>query len=134
MKRFFVFFILTLCCLLPCANLSDHAVRPMVASVEIYTRHDETASSYTCWEDQTVRQILNYLRGARTHRVTTSLPPYEGQDLYLIRVRMTDGSNQIYQQIGNDFLRKNGSAWMCINPRHGKKLKILEKQVLSSHF
>ena len=72
-----------------------------------------------------VRSVLNYLRLLKTYGPPETDPSAaEGQHIQ-ITLTFSDGSQKIYDQWADQYLRSDGGPWQLISPEQGQELYLL---------
>lgn len=134
-KRFLVGTVVFLLLFLLCARLQEPPhIRPVVTRIDICTRHRETVQNYTVSDQQIMGQILTYLRAANKGIPAEKIPETPPENIYAIKVCLANGKCHIYYQLDDTFFRRDNGSWKLLDNDRVKKMKILEKQVLSKDF
>lgn len=76
--------------------------------------------------------ILGYLRATDSPFPADELPENSALVFHAVRVTLSDGSTHLYEQMGDEYFRKDGSSWKVIDPDQGSKLTKLEKFLFSN--
>ena len=74
-------------------------------------------------DDEKIRPVLDYFRSLSPYGTAQSVPQ-EGQYAQ-ITIHYSDGSQKVYEQTSDAFLRQNGGIWQHIDPEKGQELWLL---------
>lgn len=127
-KRYFVFLFLAVFVLFLSVKAGNiPPARPVVTSVEIMIQQKEGLHHRALTDDKELGMILGYLRAADSPFPVEDLPEESILPFHTIRVHLSDGSSHLYEQMGDEYFRKDGASWKIIDPDQGSKLTKLEK-------
>lgn len=134
-KRFLVGAVVFLWLFLLCARLPQTPnIRPVVTQIEICARHRERVQNYTVSDQKAMGLILSYLRAANKGLPAEKIPETPPENIYAIRVCLANGKSHIYYQLDDAYFRRDNGSWKLLDGDRAKKMKILEKLVLSKDF
>ena len=98
---------------------------PLVAVVEkiqVAGNHQGEAIDLTYTQSVKMTAVLNYLRWLRPQYKADCDPEMIPGDEYTITVTLSDGTQEVYRQKTNGYLRKDAGRWENIDPEKGKML------------
>ena len=122
MKKLFVFILLSIL-LCGCTGPSEQHQMKWVTRITADYQKGAIRLHRDFTDDEKIRPILDYFRTLSPYGTAQSLP----QDgLYAqVTIYYSDGSQKVYEQQGDAFLRKNGGVWQNIDPEKGQELGLL---------
>ena len=75
--------------------------------------------------NEKVRTVLNYLRLLKTYGPPETEPNSQDGSQIQITVTFSDGSQKVYDQWADQYLRSDNGPWELINPDKGQELYLL---------
>ena len=76
-------------------------------------------------DDEKMGAVLDYLRLLKTYGPAEVDPEATDGSRIQITLRFSDGSQKVYDQWADQFLRCDGGKWEQINPEQGQELALL---------
>lgn len=114
-------------CILPLAMLlsgccgilgqKNSAPYRIVHCVRIVYRHESLESSREFYREENIRQILDYLRYIDPYGIPREDPETVFGRIFLITLIYTDGSERVYEQRADQYLRVDSGQWKRIDPQ-----------------
>lgn len=93
-----------------------------VTRIQVTASRDSMVSDQTFTDPKSMSAILNYLRLLDPYTAVTIDPSTFRADAFRITVYHSDGSQNIYYQLYDQYLQTDGSGWKKIDPKQGSKL------------
>ena len=132
-KRNFVFLVLTFFGFFLSAKAArTEPARPVVISIEITSWQAGVSQHLVLTDDKKMSMILGYLRATNGPFPAEDIPSDESLMFHAIRVHLSDGTSHLYEQLTDQYFRKDGDRWKIIDPDQGNKLSKLEKFAFSN--
>ena len=103
-------------------HLSRQTQSSIVQQIEITACLEGQVQTFTYTDQEKMGQILMYLRLLEPDLQHPIQPETFRADLYEIRLTMLDGSQCVYYQLYDLYLRKNSEGWYTISPVEGSML------------
>ena len=94
----------------------------VVDRVQIQGWHGEEMISRSYVEEGQIQGVLNCLRLYRNRGIAQTDPERIVSDVYVIRVHLSDGTQQIYRHRGGKYLSKNSRPWCRVDPQQMEAL------------
>ena len=111
--------------LLMTVGCSVRKQKPLVAvveKVEVTGNYQGETISQTYTQSVKISAMLNYLRWLRPQYKADCDPEMIPGDEYIITVTLSDGTQEVYHQKTNGYLRKDSGRWENIDPEKGAML------------
>lgn len=111
--------------LLMTVGCSVRKQKPLVAvveKVEVTGDYQGETISQTYTQSVKISAMLNYLRWLRPQYKADCDPEMIPGDEYIITVILSDGTQEVYHQKTNGYLRKDSGRWENIDPEKGAML------------
>lgn len=123
MRRFIlIFFCLLLTgCTYYAPPGENHPVR-VVTAIDVTAAQEGSLIRYRYTENEKIGTILQYLRQLAPDQVTPITPDTFRSDAYEIRLTLSDGSQNVYYQIYDEYLQKDNGPWKSIDKAQGATL------------
>ena len=77
------------------------------------------------FQPEKVRSVLNYLRLLKTYGPPDTDPTATEGGKIQITVSFSDGTQRVYDQWADQYLRSDGGPWQLISPEQGQELYLL---------
>lgn len=113
--------LLTACCPQQDANTSTDAYR-VVTQIHVVYQKDRIVSERKFTVDEKMQQILLYLRQISPYGIPAQDPEEVPGSVFYITLHYSDGTQKVYQQRADRFMRINGGPWKRIDPKRAVKL------------
>ncbi len=120
--------------LLTIIGCSARKQAPLVAvvdKIEVTGNHQDEAIHRTYTQSPKITAVLNYLRWLRPQYKADCDPEMIPGDAYTITVTLSDGTQEVYNQKTNGYLRKDTGRWENIDPAKGAMLYEIVSQIES---
>ena len=127
MRRSFAVIVLLSLLLTGCSNINEETPgQPnLVTGITAVCRKGAMELTRNYSNQEKVRSVLNYLRLLKTYGPPETDPnTAEGQRIQ-ITVTFSDGSQKIYDQWDDQYLRSDGGPWQVISSEQGQELYLL---------
>ena len=95
----------------------DPAPYRVVTQVRIVYQHEKLQSQRDFYEEENIRHILDYLRYVDPYGIPREDPEQAEGRIYYITVIYSDGSERIYEQRADQYMRIDGGEWKRIDPQ-----------------
>lgn len=102
----------------------SHSSR-VVTSIDVTASENGQLLHYRYTEQQKMGAILNYLRQLDPDVLKPITPDTFRTDAYEIRIQFSDGSQTVYHQIYDQYLKKDNGQWHRIDRIQGSMLQPL---------
>lgn len=99
----------------------NHPVR-VVTSIDVSTTENGEILRYHYTATEKMETILKYLRKLNPDQFTPITPDTFRTDAYEIILNLSDGSQTVYHQIYDEYLKKNNGPWQRIDRGQGSAL------------
>ena len=103
------------CC--PILRQHDDAAYRVVTQVRILYQHGNMETQRDFFREENIRHILEYLRYIDPYGIPREDPELAQGRNFTITLIYSDGSQHIYQQRADQYLRKDGGKWQRIDPQ-----------------
>ena len=108
------------------ASAPPQVVPPDYLITEItITCPGEVPSKRRFTDQQSIRNILQFLRDTDLYSKADTASMEENAPLYTVTLIHVTGRQTVYRQMGTEYLSKGGSPWYHIDPERGKLLRSL---------
>ena len=94
----------------------------VVEKIEVIGNYQGEAIERTYTQSSKMTAVLNYLRWLQPRYKADCDPEMIPGDAYTITVTLSDGTQEVYQQKTNGYLRKDAGRWENIDPAKGVML------------
>ena len=127
MKRSFAMIILLSLLLTGCSDINDETPgQPnLVTGISAVYRKGAMELTRNYSNQEKVRSVLNYLRHLRTYGTPETDPDAAEGSRIQITLTFSDGSQKIYDQWADQYLRSDGGPWQLISTEQGQDLYLL---------
>ena len=103
----------------------------VVTQVDISCRQENYALHRHYTDPQKMEYVLLYLRLLKPEGRADSPPALTSQDLYEIKISMSDGTQRNYRQLAHRYFRKDTGPWELIDPKQAAGLYFLMQKLPS---
>ena len=126
MKKIMVMLLLTLI-LCGCSNINEETPgQPkLVTGISAVYQKGAMQLVRQYSNDEKVRSVLNYLRLLKTYGPPETDPEAEGGNRIRLTLTFSDGTEKVYEQWADQYLRSNGGPWQLISTEQGQELYLL---------
>ena len=112
-------------CILPlmlagCCRIFWHKDREpyrVVTQVRIVYKNGDLQTQRDFYEEENIRHILDYLRYVDPYGVPREDPELAEGRIYYITLIYSDGSERLYEQRSDQYMRVDGGEWKRIDPQ-----------------
>ena len=102
-----------------CTSVPPEAVPPDYLVTQITVTGPHAPAPLSVSDQQSMGQILQYLRTVPLGEKTDNPSMNEALPLYTLRLTHVNGRVTEYRQLGAEYLAKNNSPWYHIDPEQG---------------
>ena len=135
MKKYTIFFLLALYCLLPGCSRS-HLPAPLcrvVTQVDVFSSRDDIPHLRSYTATGKVEAVLLYLRLLKPlHPAGTDADSMSG-DVFTIRLQFSDGTHRLYRQKSHRYIARDDGPWLTLEPELAADLYRLLRSLPSDH-
>ena len=132
LKKLCLLALLTAILLCGCSRLQMPSQQPrIVTGVTVIYENEQIHFFRRYTSDDKIQNILSYLRLIEPKGTAQTNPETLPGGLYTITLLYADGSQQIYYQKNNSYLRENNGKWKMINEKKAEWLGQLIEQTES---
>ena len=118
-----------ICSIVMCSCKQNHTkpVYRAVTQVDVVTKHNHELIRISYNTPEKMRPLLLYLRLLKTEGKPLE-PDENSEDLYMICISLSDGTQHYYRQIAHRYVSKNSGPWKAVDPEYAAKFYgILQK-------
>ena len=102
-----------------CGRQKEEPLAVVVEQIHVVSHHEDETLERTYTKSAKMKAILSYLRWLRPQFGADCDPEQLPGDEYTITVTLSDGTEEIYEQKTNGYLRKDEGRWENIDPEKG---------------
>lgn len=127
MKQVLTMLLLCVMLLCGCYSRQTKPVYRAVTEVDVYTEYKNTLIQRHYSTPEKIRPVLLYLRLLKSYGTPVNSSDV-GDEIYYIRISLSDGKRHYYRQASHRYLSKGNGPWKSIDPDKASKLyEILRK-------
>ena len=109
--------LLFLCGCCPILREKDHAPYRIITQVNVAYQNGTLTTQRDFYREESIRHILDYLRYVDPYGIPQEDPEQAQGRIYYITLIYSDGSQRIYEQRADQYLRIDGGDWKRIDPQ-----------------
>ena len=112
-------------CILPlmlvgCCRIFEHKdPQPyrVVTQVRIVYQNEKLVTQRDFYTEENIRHILDYLRYTDPYGIPKENPELSDERIYYITLIYSDGSERVYEQRADQYIRVDGGKWKRLDPQ-----------------
>ena len=118
-----------ICILCGCGKNHTKPIYKVVTSVDVVTTRDGQLLRRHYTSQDKMRPVLLYLRMLKHSPLSEEISEPEGEDVFLIAVQLSDGTQRYYRQAKHRYFSFEGGPWRSIDPSSAAMLYAILREL-----